>query len=120
MESLRFLLRDRDSKYGDAFDAVFEAEVLDVIKSAHRAPRMNAHYERLIGSIRRKILNHVLILSDAHARQVHAAHQSRYHEHRPHQARNQPPPATREQRAAPNAGALPRLTGARGGRSCVL
>ncbi|MFC6060811.1 hypothetical protein ACFP50_37090 [Streptomyces pratens] len=43
MESLRFLLRDRDGKYGAAFDAVFEAEELEVILSAPRVPRMNAH-----------------------------------------------------------------------------
>jgi len=43
MESLRFLLRDRDDKYGKAFDTVFEAEELRVIKSAPQAPRMNAH-----------------------------------------------------------------------------
>ncbi|MGW2939829.1 hypothetical protein ACWDA7_51185, partial [Streptomyces sp. NPDC001156] len=47
MESLRFLLRDRDGKYGEAFDAVFEAEELNVIKSAPRAPWMNAHCERV-------------------------------------------------------------------------
>lgn len=52
MESLRFLLRDRDGKYGAAFDAVFEAEKLDVLKSAPRAPRMNAHCERIIGPAR--------------------------------------------------------------------
>jgi hypothetical protein len=46
MESLRFLLRDRDSKYTDAFDAVFEAEGLEVLLSAPQAPRMNAHSRR--------------------------------------------------------------------------
>ncbi|MFT7836987.1 helix-turn-helix domain-containing protein [Saccharothrix sp. BKS2] len=46
MESLCFLLRDRDGKYGQAFDAVFQADDLRVIKSAPQAPRMNAHCER--------------------------------------------------------------------------
>lgn len=43
MESLRFLLRDRDGKYGQTFDIVFQADDLRVIKSAPHAPRMNAH-----------------------------------------------------------------------------
>jgi putative transposase len=73
MESLRFLPRDRDDKYSEAFNAVFEAEDMDVIKSAPRAPRMNAHCERIIGSIRREALDHVLIMGEAHARQVLAA-----------------------------------------------
>ncbi|USX56328.1 integrase core domain-containing protein [Lentzea sp. HUAS12] len=91
-ESFRFLLRDRDSKYGEAFDAVFEAEELHVIKSAPQAPRMNAHCERIIGSIRREVLDHILIMGEAHARQVLAAYQVHYNEHRPHQSRDQLPP----------------------------
>jgi hypothetical protein len=43
MESLRFLLRDRDGKYGHAFDSVFHTDDLHVITSAPQAPRMNAH-----------------------------------------------------------------------------
>jgi transposase len=70
MEFLRFLLRDRDGKYGEAFDAVFEAEELDVIKSAPRAPWMNARCERVIGSLRRAVLDHILVMGEAHARQV--------------------------------------------------
>ncbi|MEU3645217.1 integrase core domain-containing protein [Lentzea sp. NPDC034063] len=96
MESLRFLLRDRDGKYGDAFDAVFEAEELRVIATAPRAPRMNAHCERIIGSIRREVLDHVLIMGERHARQVLAAYQKHYNEHRPHQARDQLPPDVHE------------------------
>jgi transposase len=42
MESLRFMLRDRDTKYTEAFDAVFQSEDVDVLLSAPRAPRMNA------------------------------------------------------------------------------
>jgi putative transposase len=100
MESLRFLLRDRDGKYGEAFDAVFEAEELRVIKSAPQAPRMNAHCERIIGTIRRKVLDHILITGEAHARQVLAAYQMHYNTHRPHQSRDQLPPEAREHPAA--------------------
>ncbi|MBQ0901996.1 hypothetical protein [Micromonospora sp. U21] len=70
MESLRFLLRDRDGKYGQSFDAVFDAEEMEILKCAPQAPRMNAHCERGIGSIRREALNHVLIMNEAHARHV--------------------------------------------------
>ncbi|MEF9908516.1 integrase [Streptomyces sp. P9-A2] len=82
-ESLRFLLRDRDGKYDKAFDRVFEAEELDVIKSALRAPRMNAYGERVIGSRCREVLDHIPVRGEAHARQVLAAYQRHHHEHRP-------------------------------------
>jgi putative transposase len=96
-ESLRFLLRDRNGKYSKAFDAVFQAEERDVITSAPQAPRMNAHCERIISSIRREALDHILILNEAHARQVLAAYRLHHNEHRPHQARNQLPPDAHEQ-----------------------
>ncbi|MFE7113051.1 integrase core domain-containing protein [Streptomyces sp. NPDC057575] len=105
MESLRFLLRDRDGKCGEAFDFVFEAEEIQILRSAPRAPRMNAHCERVIGSIRREALDHVLILNEAHARKVLAVYQSHYNEHRPHQARTQLPPDAQNQPAATDTGA---------------
>ncbi|TQK95296.1 integrase-like protein [Streptomyces puniciscabiei] len=97
MESLHFLLRDRDGKYGQPFDAVFEAEEMEILKSAPRAPRMNAHCERVIGSIRREALDHVLILNEAHARHVLTAYERHYNDHRPHRARNQRPPNADQQ-----------------------
>ncbi|MFE9941938.1 integrase core domain-containing protein [Streptomyces hirsutus] len=97
MESLRLLVRDHDGKYGAAFDAVFEAEELEVILSAPRAPRLNAHGERSIGSIRREALDHVLIVGEAHARHVLAAYPRHYNAHRPHQAWQQLPPDVRKQ-----------------------
>ncbi|MET7906207.1 integrase core domain-containing protein [Streptomyces sp. NPDC005355] len=100
MESLRFLLRDRDGKYGEAFDAVFQSEEMEILNSAPQAPRMNAHCERIIGSIRREALDHVLIMDDAHARRVLAVYERHYNEHRPHQARNQRPPDAHKQPAA--------------------
>ncbi|MFF3468847.1 integrase core domain-containing protein [Streptomyces sp. NPDC002619] len=97
IESPRFLLRDRDGKYGVAFDAAFEADGLEVILSAPRAPRMNARCEKIIGSIRREILDHVLILDEAHVRRVLAEYERHYNTHRPHQGRHQLPPDAREQ-----------------------
>ncbi|WP_432757774.1 integrase core domain-containing protein [Saccharopolyspora erythraea] len=82
-DSLRFLLRDRDGKYGETFDAVFQSEEMEILKSAPRAPRMNAHCERIIGSIRREALDHVLIMNEAHARHVLAAYERHHNEHRP-------------------------------------
>jgi putative transposase len=100
MESLRFLLRDRDGKYGKTFDTVFEAEELRVITSAPQAPRMNAHCERVIGTLRCELLDHVLITGEAHAWHVLKAYQEHYNRHRPHQARDQLPPADQRHPAA--------------------
>lgn len=92
VKSLRFLLRDRDSKSTDAFDAVFDAEGTDVLlHSAPQAPRMNAHCERVIGTIRREALGHVLVMNEAHARRVLAEFQEHYNSHRPHRSRGQRP-----------------------------
>jgi putative transposase len=73
---------------------------MEVLKSAPQAPRMNAHCERIIGTIRREALDHILIMNEAHARHVLAAYERHYNEHRPHQARNQLPPDALEQPAA--------------------
>ncbi|ONI92621.1 integrase [Saccharothrix sp. ALI-22-I] len=87
---------DRDSKYGEAFDAVFEADELRVLTSAPRSPRMNAHCERVVGSIRREVLDHVLVAGEAHARQILKTYEVHYNRHRPHQAHDQLPPEAQE------------------------
>ncbi|MFC0112179.1 integrase core domain-containing protein [Kibdelosporangium aridum] len=97
MDSLRFLIRDRDSRYTTAFDTVFQAEDIEIVKTPVRAPKANAHCERVIGTLRREVLDHILILGEAHARQVLAEYQRHYNAHRPHRARSQLPPDTHEQ-----------------------
>ncbi|WP_332871956.1 integrase core domain-containing protein [Streptomyces triticisoli] len=57
---------------------------------------MNAHCERTIGSIRREMLDHILIAGEAHTRHVLAACQRHCNAHRPHQARRQLPPDAKE------------------------
>ncbi|WP_371320791.1 integrase core domain-containing protein [Saccharothrix yanglingensis] len=94
------LLRDRDGKYNHAFDIVFHADDLRIIKSAPQAPRMNTHPERAIGPLRRELLDHTLILGEAHARQVLKTYENHYNRHRPHQGRHQLPPDAQQHSAA--------------------
>ncbi|WP_234543858.1 hypothetical protein [Streptomyces shenzhenensis] len=57
----RYLLRDRDSRYTQAFDAVFTADNIEILKSAPQTPRMNAHVERFIRSVRAECTDRMLI-----------------------------------------------------------
>ncbi|MEU1802788.1 integrase core domain-containing protein [Streptomyces sp. NPDC019937] len=96
VDPLRFLLRDRDTKYTEPFDAVFAADDIQVVRTAPRAPRMNAHCERVIGTLRREALDHLLIWNETHARQVLDTYAQHDNGHRPHQARGQLPPLLQE------------------------
>jgi transposase InsO family protein len=53
----------------------------------------------VIGTVRREVLDHVLVLNEAHARRVLAEYQDHYNRHRPHRARDQRPPGAAEQSA---------------------
>src|SRR6185312_11202748 len=65
LESFRFLIRDRGSNFTQSFDAVFQAVGTRILRSAVQAPRMNATCERLVGTLRRELLDRMLILSSA-------------------------------------------------------
>ncbi len=60
-DRFRFLIRDRDSKFTAAFDAVFTGADIRIIRTPVRAPRANAIVERFIGTLRRECLDHLLI-----------------------------------------------------------
>jgi len=92
VDSLRLLIHDCDAKYIKPFDAVFAADGIEVVSTAPRAPRMNAHCERVIRTLRREALDHLLIWDETHARHVLDAYARHYNRHRPHQARRQRPP----------------------------
>jgi putative transposase len=65
-DRFRFLIRDRDSKFTTAFDAVFVGADIRIIRSPIRAPRANAIAERFIGTLRRECLDQLLITGQRH------------------------------------------------------
>jgi putative transposase len=84
-ENFRFLIRDRGSNFTRSFDAVFQANGTRILQTAVQAPRMNATCERLLGTLRRELLDRMLILSEAHLRAVLIEYQAHYNTGRPHQ-----------------------------------
>ena len=88
----RYLVRDRDTKFIAAFDAVFAAEGLEVLRTPVRAPRANAYAERWVGTVRRELLDRMLIFGGGQLRSVLAEYADHYNGHRPHRALGQAPP----------------------------
>jgi putative transposase len=84
--NIRFLIRDRGSNFTASFDAVFQAAGTRILRTAVQAPRMNAICERLVGTLRRELLDRVLILGEQHLHTVLAEYQAHYNTARPHQS----------------------------------
>jgi transposase InsO family protein len=91
-----YLIRDNDSKFGPDFARVAEASGITVIRTAYRAPLMNAICERFLGSVRRECLDHLLSLSEAHLRRALRAYVTYFNEQRPHQGIGQRLPVPRQ------------------------
>ena len=92
VDRFRFLVRDRDTKFTSAFDAVFAAEGLTVLRTPVRAPRANAYAERWVGTVRREVLDRMLVFGGRQLRSVLAEYADHYNGHRPHRALGQAPP----------------------------
>jgi len=93
---LRFLIHDRDAKFPPAFDRVFAAEGLEIVRTPYRAPTANAYAERWIRSARAECLDHLLIVGAGHVQRVLAKYVAHYNEAHPHQGLDQrcPTPLT--------------------------
>ena len=91
-QSCRFLIRDHDRKFSSVFDAVFTAAGMQILVTPVQAPRANAIAERFVGSLRRELLDRILILNRHHAVAVLAEYQQHFNEHRPHRALGQAAP----------------------------
>jgi putative transposase len=92
MGQFKFLVRDRDAKFTDTFDAVFASEGIRILRTPVRAPRANAIAERWVGTVRRELLDRMLILGRRHLETVLADCVAHYNQHRPHRSLGQAPP----------------------------
>jgi putative transposase len=81
-----YLVRDRDSRYTAAFDAVLADSNITTVKTGNRVPRMNAIMERWIRTCRAELLDRTLIVNQAHLVYALREYESFYNEHRPHRA----------------------------------
>ena len=82
---IKFLIRDRGSNFTASFDAVFEASGTRILRTAVQVPRMNAICERLVGTLRRELLDRVLIIGERHLQAVLTEYQTHHNTARPHQ-----------------------------------
>ena len=113
----KYLLRDRDAIYGEAFIRCVDTMGIRQVITAPRVPWQNPFVERVIGSIRRECLDHVMILSETHLHQLLRGYVTYYNAVRPHHAldHNSPrpravqPPALGRVVATPQVGGLHHL-----------
>ena len=80
----RYLLRDRDASYGVEFCKRVDAMGITTVVTAPRSPWQNAYVERVIGSIRRECLDHLVIFNERHLRRVLSSYVDYYHRTRTH------------------------------------
>ncbi len=89
---VRFLIRDRDSKFTRDFDTVFRSEGIEIIRTPIRSPKANAIAERFVRTARSECLDWLLIFNRRHLERVLRVFVQHYNGHRPHRALNLMPP----------------------------
>jgi hypothetical protein len=110
-EAPKYLIRDRDAAYGAAFVRRIKAMGIRDRPIAPRSPWQNGYAERLVGSIRRECLDHVIVFGERHLRQVVRAYQRYYNEARTHLSLSKDAPEPREVRAVGRVHSVPILGG---------
>jgi len=109
----KYLLRDRDAIYGDVFARRMKGLGMSEILIAPRAPWQNPFAERVIGSIRRKCLDQVIVINEQHLRRLLRSYLAYYNATRPHQSlhNNSPHPRTVQTPADGRIVAIPKVSG---------
>jgi transposase InsO family protein len=105
---VRFLIRDRDSKYSAAFDEVLRSERIRTAKTPVRAPRANAIAERFVRTVRSECLDWLLILNRRHLERVLRVYVDHYNTQRPHRGVGLRPPGPTNLGATPTRGEVRR------------
>jgi transposase InsO family protein len=84
--SVKFLIRDRAGQFTASFDDVFTAEGIRIVASPPQAPKANAICERMIGTLRREVLDRLLIVNEQHLHRVLTEYLPHYNTARPHRS----------------------------------
>jgi transposase InsO family protein len=106
--TVKHLIRDRDSKYTRAFDAVFEAGGIEIITTGIRIPRMNSIMERWVQTCQDELLDRTLIWNLPHLLHTLTEFESFYNQHRPHRTLHSAAPLRPVPEAIPEPGRLHR------------
>jgi len=101
VSTLKFVLRDRDCRFTSAFDAVFAADDIRILTSPPGAPRANAICEPMIGTLRRELLDRVLVVNERHLHRILTSYLHHFNNARPHRTLAQLAPAQAETRHPP-------------------
>jgi transposase InsO family protein len=108
-EAPRHLIRDHDGAFGPAYTRRIRAMGIRDHPTARRSPWQNGHVERLIGSIRRESLDHLIVFGEAHLRGVLKVYASYYNEVRTHLSLDQDAPDFRRAQKFGRIAAIPMM-----------
>jgi transposase InsO family protein len=107
----RYLLRDNDRIYGYEFRKQLEAMDIHDIRTSVRSPWQNAFVERVIGSIRRECLDHVIVLNEESLRRTLCSYIGYYHASRLHLSLEKDSPSPRSVQSVGSVVAIPQVGG---------